>query len=198
MTHTLRRSKSKYGGTRRQRRKQRRIRGGGIFDALIEKITPSTPKQKCDKAREEAQLACSNVDGDIEMTEMGSEGSEDPMKSNANNESDAGSMSTLPQFDNFGANELSLVPPTKQQGVGSETFISPMTQPTSDAGSMSTLSQSDDKQSDLGTNYDESKTPNLQQENVGFGGGKKSRRRNKHKKRSHSRRKKLKSRRHKK
>ena len=36
--HTLKKSKSKYGRTRRQRRKQRRIRGGGIFDDIIPKL----------------------------------------------------------------------------------------------------------------------------------------------------------------
>ena len=61
MAHTLRRSRSKYGRTRRQRRKQKRIRGGGIFDDFINKFKPSTPEEKCEKAKQAADEVCSSV-----------------------------------------------------------------------------------------------------------------------------------------
>ena len=61
MATTLRRSRSKYGRTRRQRRKQRRIRGGGIFDDIINKFKPSTPQEKCDKAKQEAEEICNSI-----------------------------------------------------------------------------------------------------------------------------------------
>jgi hypothetical protein len=61
MAHTLRRSRSKYGRTRRQRRKQRRIRGGGIFDDIINKFKPDTPEEKCEKAKQAAEEVCSSV-----------------------------------------------------------------------------------------------------------------------------------------
>jgi hypothetical protein len=61
MAHTLRRSRSKYGRTRRQRRKQRRIRGGGIFDDIINKFKPATPEEKCEKAKQAADEVCSSV-----------------------------------------------------------------------------------------------------------------------------------------
>ena len=69
MAQTLRRSKSKYGRTRRQRQhnKQTRMRGGFSFTEFIGKFTPKTDKEKCKAAKEAAQTACSNVDGDIEM-----------------------------------------------------------------------------------------------------------------------------------
>ena len=74
MTQTLRRSKSKYARTRRQNKKQRRIRGGGFLDDIGNRIVgtfkPSTPAEKCQAARKAAREACSNVEGDIEMTEM--------------------------------------------------------------------------------------------------------------------------------
>ena len=61
MAHTLRRSRSKYGRTRRQRRKQRRMRGGGIFDDFINKFKPSTPEEKCENAKQTAEEVCSSV-----------------------------------------------------------------------------------------------------------------------------------------
>jgi hypothetical protein len=112
MTYTLRRSRSKYGRTRKQRqqRRQRRTRGGGgFFDTLIEKITPSTPQQKCVKAKEDARLACSNVDGDIEMTEMGSE--KEPTSQNyATTINDEVSSSPYQDMDSAAAEELASNP----------------------------------------------------------------------------------------
>ena len=66
MAHTLRRSKSKYGRTRRQRKKQRRMRmrGGGIFDDIINKFKPSTDAEKCQTAKENAGEICMNAKAD--------------------------------------------------------------------------------------------------------------------------------------
>ena len=61
MAHTLRRSRSKYGRTRRQRRKQRRMRGGGIFNDFINKFKPATPEEKCENAKQAAEEVCSSV-----------------------------------------------------------------------------------------------------------------------------------------
>ena len=113
MAHTLRlrRSRSKYGKTRRQRKTQRRVHGGGIFDDFISKFKPSTDEEKCAKAREAAQEACSNVNGnedagDIEMSPMGD-------TSSSSSELDASSSPTLqqPPFDS-GA----LPPPPSDSG----------------------------------------------------------------------------------
>ena len=43
------------------------MRGGFSFTEFIGKFTPKTDKEKCKAAKEAAQTACSNVDGDIEM-----------------------------------------------------------------------------------------------------------------------------------
>ena len=70
MSHTLRRSKSKYGRTRRQRqhKKQRHMRGGFSFTDFIGNFKPKTDAEKCQAAKEAAQTACSNAaEGDIEM-----------------------------------------------------------------------------------------------------------------------------------
>lgn len=61
MAHTLRRSKSKYGRTRRQRRKQKKMQGGGIFDDFVKKFKPSSPEEKCENARKDAEEACSSI-----------------------------------------------------------------------------------------------------------------------------------------
>ena len=72
--HTLKKSKSKYGRTRRQRRKQRRMRmhGGefslaGItdgFKGLVSKFSPSTDAEKCKEANEKAEEVCSKVENE--------------------------------------------------------------------------------------------------------------------------------------
>ena len=61
MAHTLRRSKSKYGRTRRQRRKQKKMQGGGFFDDFVKKFKPSSPEEKCEKARKDAEEICNSV-----------------------------------------------------------------------------------------------------------------------------------------
>ena len=78
MAHTLRRSKSKYGRTRRQRKKQRRMRGGfSITESLsgfIDTFKPTTDEKKCEEAREAVQTACSKVEGDgVTDTPVGSD-----------------------------------------------------------------------------------------------------------------------------
>ena len=61
MAHTLRRSKSKYGRTRRQRRKHKRTQGGGLFDDFVNKFKPSSPEEKCEKAKKDAEEVCSSI-----------------------------------------------------------------------------------------------------------------------------------------
>ena len=61
MMHTLRRSKSKYGRTRRHRRKQKKMQGGGIFDAFVDTFKPLSLQDKCNKEKKEAEEACSLV-----------------------------------------------------------------------------------------------------------------------------------------
>ena len=61
MTHTLRRSRSKYGRTRRQRKKQQKMQGGGFFDEFVEKFKPSSPEKKCEEAKKNAEEVCSSV-----------------------------------------------------------------------------------------------------------------------------------------
>jgi hypothetical protein len=73
MATTLRRSRSKYGRTRRQRINKKRISGGGFIDDLVKKFQPSTDVEKCQAAKEAARIACSNkVEGDIEMMPIAS------------------------------------------------------------------------------------------------------------------------------
>ena len=61
MAHTLR-SKSKYGRTRRQRKKQRRMRGGfsitESLSGLINKFKPETQDKACENAQKKATEIC--------------------------------------------------------------------------------------------------------------------------------------------
>jgi hypothetical protein len=57
-TKKIRRSKSRYGRTRRQRRKQRRMRGGFAFGDLINVFKPKTQEEKCTEAQQEAEKIC--------------------------------------------------------------------------------------------------------------------------------------------
>ena len=78
MATTLRRSRSKYGRTRRQRINKKRISGGGFIDDLVKKFQPSTDVEKCQAAKEAARIACSNkVEGDIEMMPIASSSGSD-------------------------------------------------------------------------------------------------------------------------
>ena len=73
MAQTLK-SKSKYGRTRRQRRKQKRTSGGGFIDDIVNKFKPKSSEDKCKEAEQEAEKICnssgSGAEGDIEMTEL--------------------------------------------------------------------------------------------------------------------------------
>ena len=60
--NTLRRSKSKYGRTRRQRRKQKRMRGGFGFNDLIGVFQPKTQEEKCKEAQQEAENICNKAE----------------------------------------------------------------------------------------------------------------------------------------
>ena len=70
MAHTLRRSRSKYGRTRRQRRKQKRTRGGGFFGDFINKFKPSTPEEKCENAKQAAEEVCSSLESSEPVVEQ--------------------------------------------------------------------------------------------------------------------------------
>lgn len=70
MAHTLRRSKSKYGRTRCQRRKHKRTQGGGFFDEFVNKFKPSPPEEKCEKAKKDAEEACSSISQSQETSSL--------------------------------------------------------------------------------------------------------------------------------
>ena len=57
-TKKIKHSKRKYGRTRRQRRKQRRMRGGFEFVDLINVFKPKTQEEKCAEAQQEAEKIC--------------------------------------------------------------------------------------------------------------------------------------------
>jgi hypothetical protein len=213
MAHTLRRSRSKYGRTRRQRRKQRRIRGGGIFDEIINKFKPSTPEEKCAKAKELAQEACSNnnAEGDIEMMPMDSDSdslnpdvaavdtttTSPPIPSNTdrqlgdNNEEGVKLDTIIPGSDmSTGSDSYNM-----QDGTDSRMTAAPQ----NDMSGMS----SPDNSGEMGTDQNQTPSPlsplapQYQPQTARFGGGAKKSKKN-NKKRSQSRRKKLKSRKQKK
>ena len=188
MAHTLRlrRSRSKYGKKRRQRKTQRRVHGGGIFDDFISKFKPSTDEEKCAKAREAAQEACSNVNGnedagDIEMSAMGDtsfssselDASSSPTLQQQPSDSDSGALQ--PQSSDSGSS-----PTLQQQPSDSDSGALPP--PPSDSGALPP------PPSDSGS----------QPQPVGFGGSKKSRRKHNNKKKSHRRKKSKTSRKYKK
>ena len=66
-TKKIRRSKSRYGRTRRQRRKQRRMRGGFAFGDLINVFKPKTQEQKCEEAQQEAEEICNNSETPLDQ-----------------------------------------------------------------------------------------------------------------------------------
>ena len=177
MAQTLRRSKSKYGRTRRQRQhnKQTRMRGGFSFTEFIGKFTPKTDKEKCKAAKEAAQTACSNVDGDIEMM---------PISDTVGD----GASSIKPVGEAPVGDYTSSTKPVGEAPVDDYTSsIKPV------VGSVA-IQEDDD---DYNTKFDTLQTqPQLTTEIASFGGAKKSKKRNK--KRSQGHRKKHKSRKHKK
>ena len=176
MTHTLRRSKSKYARTRRQHKKQRRIRGGGFLDDLVKKFKPSTDAEKCQAAKEAAQTACSNnVEGDIEMMPIASS-------------SDSGEG----------------LSPGSGEGLSSTASLDEGLSSTSGKGLSSTASLDEGFSSTSGEGFSSTSGKGLSRDvaveapvaAAAAGGAKKSKKNNK--KRRQSRRKKLKSRKHKK
>lgn len=183
MTQTLRRSKSKYARTRRQHKKQRRIRGGGFLNdvgnTIVGAFKPSTDEEKCKELKEAAQRACSKVaEGDIEMMKMASDTDASSPVGEGTAEYGA-SSSTTPVGDRISSSTSSSIIPVGKglsgsgEGLsGSDTVLS---------GSDTVLSSGSDTVLSSGSDK---------------GGAKKSRRKNK--KRSQSRRKKHKSRKHKK
>jgi hypothetical protein len=214
MTQTLRRSKSKYARTRRQNKKQRRIRGGGFLNdvgnTIVGAFKPSTPAEKCKELKEAAQTACSKVaEGDIEMMEIVHTG--DELSSGSSDELSSGSSDEPPSA----AAPLGLPPAPLGLSSGSDTGLSsaaPLELPSgSDTGLSSAAPLEFPSGSDTtglpsaaplelssGSNKGLPPAPIVknQRELAMFGGAKKSRRKNK--KRSQSRRKKHKSRKHKK
>ncbi len=131
MAHTLRRSKSKYGKTRRQRRKQKRVQGGGIFQDFVNKFKPSTPEEKCDKARKDAEEVCNSITEEIPPLEpsVDSVPVSVPESSNITSASDMSMSQTLtaPQ-STPAASESIMIPPTSQTMPvmqNSETGLSP-------------------------------------------------------------------------
>jgi hypothetical protein len=176
MTQTLRRSKSKYARTRRQNKKQRRIRGGGFLGDLVNKFKPSTDEEKCKELKEAAQTACSKVaEGDIEMTGMASGTAEY-----------GASSSTTPVGDRISSSTSSSIIPFGKGLSGSGEGFS---------GSDTVLSSGSDT-TGLSSGSGDELSSGSDTAGSDKGGAKKSRRKNK--KRSQSRRKKHKSRKHKK
>jgi hypothetical protein len=198
MAHTLRlrRSRSKYGKKRRQRKTQRRVHGGGIFDDFISKFKPSTDEEKCAKAREAAQEACSKVNGnedagDIEMSAMGDtslssselDASSSPTLQQQPSDSDSGALP--PQSSDSGSS------PTLQQQP-SDFDSGALPPPPSDSGALPPPPY------DSGALPPPPSDSGSQPQPVGFGGSKKSRRKHNNKKKSHRRKKSKTSRKYKK
>jgi hypothetical protein len=205
MTHTLRRSKSKYARTRRQHKKQRRIRGGGFLNDIGNRIVgtfkPSTPAEKCQATRKAAQEACSDVEGDIEMTEIASdtspvgEGTAPLGQGTASLGQGTASLGEGP-LGEYGAS-----PSTTLVGDGISSSTSSSTTLVGDGiSSDAPFSEEDNNDDTTGLIKPLQKIETQQKSQlqplVEFGGGKKTKKKNK--KRSQSRRKKLKSRKHKK
>jgi hypothetical protein len=215
MTHTLRRSKSKYARTRRQHKKQRRIRGGGfgflndVGNTIVGAFKPSTPAEKCRATRKAAQEACSNVEGDIEMmeitsdtdasspvgegtTSLGEYGASSSTKPIGDGNSSSTSSSTIPVGDGISSS-------TTPVGDGNSSGSGEELPSGSSEGSPSTTSLDKVLPSGSGEGL-YSAAPSEEARDVAAaaagGGAKKSKKKNK--KRSQSRRKKLKSRKHKK
>jgi hypothetical protein len=188
MAQTLRRSKSKYGRTRRQRqqKKQRQMHGGFSFDDFISKFKPSTPAEKCKAAKEAAQTACSNVEGDIELMPISD--------TKPVGEAPVGEAlvdnSTTPVVD-YTSSTTPVVDYTSTKPVGDYTSTKPV-----DYGATQEDDDDDDYNNILPKNATPQQQPQPQSLDTQVGGAKKSKKKNK--KRSQSHRKKHKSRKHKK
>ena len=181
MATTLRRSRSKYGRTRRQRRKQRRIRGGGFLDDIVNKFKPKSNEVKCKEAEQEAEKICnSGAEGDIEMTELG------PIEPSRN---DAATTGFTPDVNEGDVEMTEVMPQPQTQSLETP---NPEIMPAGMSPGMSPgMIQSEIEQNTLQSQ------PLPQPPASKFSGGaRKSKKKNK--KRSQSRRKKLKSKKHKK
>ena len=174
MAHTLRRSRSKYGRTRRQRRKQKRTRGGGFFGDFINKFKPSTPEEKCENAKQAAEEVCSSLESSEPVVEQQS----------------GDDLSSSSELDSE-LNPEMMPPPSMSE----PTRIMPppsMSEPTRMMPPPS-MSEPDMEQNSLA--QPQQQPPPLPMQTVNFGG---SRRKNKKKNKKQSHRKKMKSRKHKK
>ena len=205
MAHTLRRSKSKYGRTRRQRKKQTRMRGGSIIDDLVSKFKPSTDAEKCAKAQQNVQETCN-------MESVATTNPPPPASPEEMNQSDAtiippASLEGMNQSDAtmLGDGNMSVPPPvTTEYETETPQILSDGNGDMSSAkrarmdnfdGNMSVPPPDYETQQMLSGDGDMSSAKRARMDNFG-GGAKKSKKKNK--KRSQSRRKKLKSRKHKK
>jgi hypothetical protein len=200
MATTLRRSRSKYGRTRRQRRKQKRTRGGGFLDDLVKQFKPKSTEEKCKEAEQEAEKICSSgVEGDIEMTEM----------------TEMTPIDQPPSDTSVDGNDAIAGPDSRDVEMSAEVMPQPPIQPSETSNPMSSnVSQPGTSQmgtSQMGTSQPGTSQSVMEQNSLTTiqpqplpqpsaanvsGGAKKSRKNNK--KRSQSRRKKLKSKKHKK
>ena len=179
MAHTLRRSRSKYGRTRRQRRKQKRTRGGGFFDInfndIINKLKPSTPEEKCAKAKQAADEVC----GSLESEPVIEQQSGDDLSSSSELNSEM--MSPPP------------IEPTEMMSPPIET--TGMMPPPIETTGMMLPSMSEPGMEQKSLAQTQQQPPQLPMQTANFGG---SRRKNKKKNKKQSRRKKVKSNKHKK
>lgn len=127
MAHTLRRSKSKYGRTRRQRRKQKKMQGGGIFDDFVKKFKPSSPEEKCENARKDAEEACSSIS------------QETPLPSSPQSELDSG----FPESPSVTSESATIAEPEPLESLSEPVIASDSnTMPGSESGVVSPISTS--------------------------------------------------------
>lgn len=186
MAHTLRRSKSKYGRTRRQRRNKKRISGGGFIADILNKFKPKSSEDKCKEAEQEAAKNCnssSGAEGDIEMTELATEPSYDAsVNGTSNNDVAAG---FIPGVDGGDVEMTTTMPQPQTQSLK-----------TSKDSNQANNNNDYKDESEIEQNPLQPQPLSQPPASKFSGGAKKSKKKNK--KRSQSRRKKLKSRKHKK
>ena len=199
MATTLRRSRSKYGRTRRQRINKKRISGGGFIDDLVKKFQPSTDVEKCQAAKEAARIACSNkVEGDIEMMPIASSSGSGEELSSGSGEGLSSTASLDEGLSPVSGEGLS---PVSGEGLSSTASLDEGLSPGYDKG-LSSDASLDYKglSSDASIGKESSLSRDAAVEApvaaAAAGGAKKSKKNNK--KRRQSRRKKFKSRKHKK
>lgn len=199
MAHTLRRSRSKYGRTRRQRKKEKKMQGGGFFDDFVKTFKPSTPEEKCEKAKKNAEEACNSMSSEISQQELDSEFSESPTPSVE--------TAALPEpLEHAIASESNVMPGSESEVAGSSVsapLSPPIAQSSQPAVALEPQMPPSMSEPDLSMTQAapaSSLTPNVassassDQKYNGLGGGTKRKRKNK----KQNRRKKMKSRKHKK